>query len=60
MPLIGVPERSDQQNGAVTKEVDPCTIERQELRITKARRLASVKGRCLLSQVVREVRSGRQ
>ncbi|CAM9346931.1 unnamed protein product, partial [Ectocarpus sp. 12 AP-2014] len=28
----------DRGTGAVTKEVDPCTIERQELRRTKARR----------------------
>lgn len=42
-----------QQDGDATKAEEPSTIERQELRRTKARRLAAVKGHYLLSQVVR-------
>ncbi|CAM9656869.1 unnamed protein product, partial [Pylaiella littoralis] len=40
-------------DGGVPKVPDPITIEREELRRTKARRLAAVRGHCLLSQVSR-------
>lgn len=47
--------RRNTQDEDAPKAEEPSTIERQELRRTKAQRLAAVKGYHLLSQVVRGI-----